>query len=42
MVCSSAVVALVVGSLRRLQDDAVDMTRRDIGLNVPERPDTIS
>jgi hypothetical protein len=27
-------VALVVGSLRRLQNDAVDMARRDIGLNV--------
>jgi hypothetical protein len=30
-------VALVVGSIRRLQDDAVDMTRRDIGLNVRRR-----
>jgi hypothetical protein len=30
-------VALVAGSLRRLQNDAVDVTRRDIGLSVRRR-----
>jgi hypothetical protein len=35
MVCFSVVsVVLVAGSLRRLQDDAIDMARRDMGLNV--------
>lgn len=30
-------VALVAGALRRMEDDAVDMTRRDIGLRVRRR-----